>query len=41
MKLLLIVFAAIAAVVVVGSFYADYKLRQWMTARRRDREHRQ
>jgi hypothetical protein len=29
----------IAAAVVVGSFYADYKWRQWVAARRRSREH--
>jgi hypothetical protein len=33
-----ILFILIAAAVVVGSFYADYKWRQWMAARRRDRE---
>ena len=40
MRLLVLVFAFIAVVVVVGSFYADYKWRQWMEARRRDREQR-
>jgi hypothetical protein len=31
-------FLVIAAVVVIaGSFYADWKWRQWMAARRRDR----
>ena len=34
MKLFLIL-AAIA--LIAGSLYADYKWRQWMTARRRDR----
>jgi hypothetical protein len=32
MKILLIV---VIAIVVVGSFYADYKWRQWIAARRR------
>jgi hypothetical protein len=32
MKILL---AIIAAAIVVGSLYADYKWRQWMAARRR------
>ncbi|MDR3736869.1 MAG: hypothetical protein P4L10_15215 [Acidobacteriaceae bacterium] len=27
----------VALVVVAGSFYADYKWRQWMAARRRER----
>jgi hypothetical protein len=29
-----IVFIILAVVVVVGSFYADYKWRQWMAARK-------
>jgi hypothetical protein len=28
----------LAVVVVLASFWADYKWRQWMAARRRDRE---
>ena len=28
----------IAVVLVVASFFADYKWRQWMAARRRDRQ---
>lgn len=35
MKLLLII---LAAVVIAASFYADYKWRQWLAARR-DRNH--
>jgi hypothetical protein len=35
MKLIL---AIIAAIVIAGSFYADYKWRQWMAARRRDHQ---
>jgi hypothetical protein len=34
MRLLLII---VAVVVVAGSFYADYRWRQWMAARKRDR----
>ena len=41
MRLLLVIFAVIAVVIVVGSFYVDYKWRQWIAARRRDREHHQ
>jgi hypothetical protein len=33
-----IVIAIIAVVVIAGSAFADYKWRQWMAARRRDRE---
>lgn len=33
MKLLLII---LAVVVIAASFYADYKWRQWLAARRRD-----
>jgi len=36
MKLILIALVAVA--VLVGSLYADYKWRQWMAARRRDRQ---
>lgn len=36
MKVLLIL---LAAAVVAGSFYADYKWRQWMAARRRPPQH--
>jgi hypothetical protein len=34
MKILLLI---VAAAVVAGSFIADYKWRQWMAARRRER----
>jgi hypothetical protein len=37
MKLLL---AIVAIIFVAGSFYADYKWRQWIAARRRDRHER-
>ena len=33
-----IVLAILAAIVIAGSFFADYKWRQWMAARRRERE---
>ena len=36
MKLFLAIFAV---VVLAGSLFADYKWRQWMAARRRDRDH--
>lgn len=29
----------VVALVFAGSFYADYKWRQWMNARKRDRDH--
>jgi hypothetical protein len=33
------IFLAIAAILLVaGSFYADYKWRQWIARRRRDRD---
>jgi hypothetical protein len=35
MKILL---GIVALVVVAGSFYVDYKWRQWMAARRRERQ---
>jgi hypothetical protein len=35
MKILLIL---VGLVVLAASFYADYKWRQWMAARRRDRQ---
>jgi hypothetical protein len=35
MKLIL---GIVGVVVVIGSFIADYKWRQWMAARKRDRE---
>jgi hypothetical protein len=35
MKILL---AILAVLLVAGSFYADYKWRQWITARRRNRQ---
>jgi hypothetical protein len=35
MKLVLIL---VAVLILVGSFVADYKWRQWMAARRRERE---
>jgi general stress protein CsbA len=35
MKILL---AILAAIVIVASFYADYKWRQWIAARKRDRQ---
>jgi hypothetical protein len=36
MKLL---FLIVAAAVIAASLVADYKWRQWMNARRRDRDH--
>jgi hypothetical protein len=33
-----LVVAIIAAVFIAGSVFADYKWRQWMAARRRERE---
>jgi hypothetical protein len=33
-----IVVAILAAIVIAGSFIADYKWRQWMAARRRERQ---
>jgi hypothetical protein len=33
-----IALAILAAIVIAGSFFADYKWRQWMAARRRERE---
>lgn len=35
MKWLLI---TVSFVILIGSFYADYKWRQWIAARRRDRD---
>ncbi len=35
MKLALII---VAAIILAGSFFADYKWKQWMAARRRDHE---
>lgn len=35
MKIVLIV---VAVMVLIGSFIADYKWRQWIAARRRDRD---
>jgi hypothetical protein len=35
MKIVLVI---VVVVLVVGSFFADYKWRQWMAARRRDRQ---
>jgi hypothetical protein len=35
MKIFLAIFAV---VIVAGSLFADYKWRQWMAARRRDRD---
>jgi len=35
MKIVLVI---VVAVLVAGSFVADYKGRQWMAARRRDRQ---
>jgi hypothetical protein len=35
MKILL---AILAVLLVAGSFYADYKWRRWITARRRNRQ---
>ncbi len=31
------IFILVAAAVIAGSLFADYKWRQWMNARRRDR----
>ncbi len=33
-----IVLAILVIILVVASFFADYKWRQWMAARRRDRQ---
>lgn len=33
-----IVIGVLAVVLVAASFFADYKWRQWMAARRRDRQ---
>jgi hypothetical protein len=33
-----IVLAIVAVLVVAGSLFADYKWRQWMAARRRERD---
>lgn len=33
-----ILFAVVAILIVAGSLFADYKWRQWMAARRRDRD---
>jgi hypothetical protein len=30
--------AIVVAILIVGSFYADYKWRQWIAARKRDRQ---
>ena len=38
MRLLLIIFSVIAVVIVVGSFYVDYKWRQWIAARKSQRQ---
>jgi len=35
MKIVLVV---VVIVLIAGSFFADYKWRQWMSARRRDRQ---
>jgi hypothetical protein len=35
MKLLLII---LAVILIAASFYADYRWRQWLAARRRDRD---
>jgi len=37
MKLLLIV---VVLAIIAGSLFADYKWRQWIAARKRDRDHR-
>ncbi len=33
-----IVLAIVAILIIAGSVFADYKWRQWMTARRRERD---
>jgi hypothetical protein len=33
-----IILAAVVALVIAGSLFADYKWRQWMAARRREHE---
>jgi hypothetical protein len=33
-----IVLAIVAAVIIAGSLFADYKWRQWIAARRRERD---
>jgi hypothetical protein len=33
-----IVLAIVATIVIAGSFFADYKWRQWLAARRRERQ---
>jgi hypothetical protein len=34
---MMILLAIVVIVLLAGSFYADYKWRQWISARRRDR----
>ena len=34
---MVLLFAILAIVLIAGSFFADYKWRQWMAARRADR----
>ena len=33
-----LILAVVVVLVIAGSFYADYKWRKWMAARRRERE---
>lgn len=33
-----VVFIILAALIIAGSLFADYKWRQWMAARRRDHQ---
>ena len=35
---MILLFAILAIVFIAGSFFADYKWRQWMAARRADRD---
>jgi hypothetical protein len=38
MPALKLILAIVVVVVIAGSFYADYRWRRWMAARRRERE---
>jgi hypothetical protein len=33
----MLIFVIVAVLIIVGSFYADYKWRQWMAERKRER----
>lgn len=38
MRLLFIVFAVLGVLLVAGSLFADYKWKQWIAQRKRDRQ---